>query len=238
MRTLLCLAATMFAFTTVAFAGPEPVPSGKDMKEVAPHVPPTCDWSGFYTGANLGGQFGHSEDHEVGGIAYGYHEAGFSGSGLAGYNWQWHYLVFGPEIELGYMNLDGSGSRVDFEKGESSSDFFATFRGRVGVALDKWLIYGTGGGIALNYYVHVFDPQDRTIFDADHQDFNWGYTVGGGIERKINCRWSIKAEYLYFSLDRENLSGPVVFQGQNLGPDRIGGDTTGHMVRAGLNFHF
>jgi len=228
----------MVASAGLAFAGPEPLPGGKEMKEVATQAPPPCDWSGFYMGADLGGQFGHSEDHEAGGSAFGYHESGFAGSGVAGYNWQWHCLVLGPEIDLGYMNLDGSGSPADFIKGESSSDFFATFRDRIGIALNKWLIYGTGGAIGVNYYVHVFDPQDRTIFDADHQDLNWGYTVCGGTERKINCRWSIKAEYLYFSLGHENLTGQVVFQGQNLGPDSFGGETTGHIVRAGLNFHF
>lgn len=229
----------MVAFTGIAFGGPEPVASGKEMKEVATEAPPPCDWSGFYMGADLGGQFGHSEDQEAGnGEPWGYHESGFAGSGVVGYNWQWHWLVLGPEIDLGYMNLDGSKDLHPFVGGQSSGDFFATFRGRIGIALNKCLIYGTGGGIAVNYYVHAYDPQDRTIFDADHQDLTWGYTVGGGIERRLNCRWSIKAEYLYFSLGRERLTGPVVYQGQPLGPDSFSGETTGHIVRAGLNFHF
>jgi len=38
-----------------AVAGPEPMPSGKEMKQVAP-APPECDytWTGFYFGGNAG----------------------------------------------------------------------------------------------------------------------------------------------------------------------------------------
>jgi outer membrane immunogenic protein len=243
----------LLVMTRLAFAGPESLPSGKEMKEVAPMPPPECNWTGFYVGVNAGGQFGHSENKETDfGDPWGYSESGVVGGGQVGYNWQWRCLVIGPEIDLGYMNLDGSGnfhSEADV-LGKSDSDFYATFRGRLGVALGKWLIYGTGGAIGVNYDTRVLDPIDPTVFDSHVQDFAWGYTVGGGIERKLNCRWSIKVEYLYFSLDPESFSGPVHLDGgvaahsfisnQSNGTliDRFNGETTGHMVRAGLNFHF
>jgi opacity protein-like surface antigen len=46
-------------------------------------------------------------------------------------------------------------------------------------------------------------------------------------------RWSIKAEYLYYKLDDQNFSGVKTF-----GRFRFDGETEGHIVRAGLNFHF
>lgn len=232
------IVATLIACTAVAWAGPEPLPSGKEMKQVAPAPVPECDWRGFYLGADLGGEFGHSEEHEVGSTGFGYHESGFTGSGVLGYNWQWGCVVLGPEIDLGYTNIDGHGSPAPFIAGTSNSDFFATFRGRLGIGLNKWLIYGTGGAMVLNYNAHVFDPQDRTIFDYSSHDLDAGYTVGGGIERRIGCHWGIKVEYLYFNLNGERLGGPVFFNGQNIGPDHFDPDTTGHLVRAGINFHF
>src|SRR5438093_13250347 len=48
-----------------ALAGPEPLPSGKEMKQVAPAPLPECNWTGFYVGLHVGGQFGHAEDVDI-----------------------------------------------------------------------------------------------------------------------------------------------------------------------------
>src|ERR1700730_11707045 len=185
-----------------AFAGPESLPSDKEMKEVAPIPAPECNWAGFYLGLNAGGEFGHSEiDDPVGGHRFGFSESGFSGGGQFGYNWQWRRLVLGPEFEVGYMDLSGRGDEPGFDGfvfGETTSSFYTTLRGRVGVALDWhgcWLIYGTGGALGVDYTTRfhvdavpapaVRSAWDPTFFDARSTDFDWGYTVGGGIERQI-----------------------------------------------------
>src|SRR5438105_3524341 len=154
------------ALALIALAGPEPLPSGKEMKEVAPAPPPECNWTGFYIGLNAGGQFGHSEnkdldDYDFLDKQWGYSESGFVGGGQIGYNWQWRWLVLGPEFDLGYMNLNGRGledRHFSDVNGETSSDFYATFRGRIGVALKNWLFYATGGGIGVNYDNRAIDP--------------------------------------------------------------------------------
>src|SRR5438309_4284910 len=49
LTTLFCACAAL-ALTVVA--GPEPLPSGKEMKQVAPAPAPECfNWTGFYIGA-------------------------------------------------------------------------------------------------------------------------------------------------------------------------------------------
>ena len=224
------------------------------MKEVTP-VPPPCNWQGFYVGVNAGGQFGHSENTNLDdyntepGKSWGYSESGFSGGGQVGYNWQWRWLVFGPEFDGGYMNLDGRGTQSGAPDGdthgESTSDFFTTLRARIGIALDchgRWLVYATGGAIGVHYTTRVIDDNDvfpagPDLEDGRQTDFNWGYTVGGGIERMIGCHWSLKAEYLYYSLDDQG------FTGHGSGPGGAfttgwSGETTGHIVRAGLNYRF
>ncbi len=240
----------LVALTT--YAGP--VGDYKQTKGVAPAPPPPCVWQGFYVGLHAGGQFGHSEnlDHnynvDILGIPpdkpWGYGESGFVGGGQLGYNWQWRWLVFGPEIDLGYMNLDGGGLEPGFFRdthGETSSDFYATFRGRIGVALDCWLIYATGGAIGVNYETRVIDDKiggnphfGNDLIDASEKDLDWGYTVGGGIERAIGRHWSIKVEYLYFSLDTQHPSGVDLFGDRYT----FDAETTGHIVRAGVNFRF
>jgi outer membrane immunogenic protein len=232
------------ALALTAFAGPEP--SGKEMKQVAPPPPPCCNWTGFYVGAQVGGEFGHSEitDHDFNFVdkTFGFSESGVIGGGEIGYNFQWNWLVLGPEIDGGYMNLDGHHTEPGIfdTRAETSSDWYATFRGRVGVALDCWLIYATGGGIAVNYETRVtdncFGGNCGDQFVAEKQDVQWGYTVGGGVERCLGPHWSIKAEYLYFKLDSQSFSGHEFDDPA----DRFhfSGETFGHIVRAGLNYRF
>jgi len=249
-----------------ALAGPEPLPSGKEMKQVAPAPLPECNWTGFYVGLHVGGQFGHAEDVDIDSFGravgpeprpWGYDQSGVVAGGQIGYNFQWNWLVLGPEIDLGYMNADGSGFEPDpapgtraFQRGErpevqghSDSDFYATFRGRIGFTWDKWLFYATGGGIGLNWDTRVRDDCStpgctfRTI-DAHKEEFDWGWTVGGGIERMIGCHWSIKAEYLYYTLDDQDFTG-VRFDGTRSDGDfRFQAHNHGNIVRAGLNYKF
>jgi outer membrane immunogenic protein len=262
------------ALALISFAGPEPIRDYKESKEVAPPVPPPCDWSGFYFGIHVGGQFGHSEDfdedYNIGsgdpGKAWGYSESGFVAGGQVGYNWQFHHFVVGVESDIGYMNMDGSGvepasiNRAGGDtRGESDSDFYVTVRGRVGFAQDCWLFYVTGGVIGVNYDTRVVDDcftgdcGGGTI-DAHKQEFNWGPTVGGGIERMLGRHWSIKLEYLFYTLDNQGFDGistshfalastslattPDAIQGKSTDTNHFSGETEGHIVRVGLNFRF
>jgi outer membrane immunogenic protein len=252
MKQLSIFVAASFTSCLVALtgiAGTE-VATEREMKEIAPlPPPPSCDWTGFYIGINAGGQFGHSEDKDLDGYWYtdrpwGYSESGFIGGGQAGYNFQLNKIVFGPEFDLGYMDLRGHGMepQTNYQGGPnyggSSSDFYTTLRGRVGVSLDWygcWLLYGTGGAIGVNYLTKDYDPNEN--FYGSNKSFHWGYTVGGGVERQINRRWSVKVEYLYFNLGTQGFTGssPTYAPGTDF---HFHGDTAGHIVRAGLNFHF
>jgi outer membrane immunogenic protein len=245
-----------------ALAGPEA--SGKEMKQVAPAPLPECNWTGFYIGLHVGGQFGHAETvdlaedpfnrtYQFNSIGpdprpWGYDQSGVIAGGQVGYNYQWNWLVLGIEADGGYMNIEGSAAEPESVTrhrngdtvGRSDSDFYATFRGRVGVALNQWLFYATGGGIAVNWDTSVRDDcnTDGCGFDridAHKQEFDWGWTVGGGIERMIGCHWSVKAEYLYYQLDDQNFSGVDDVYGFRY---HFQAHDQGHIVRAGLNYKF
>src|SRR5437016_5547983 len=166
MKQLIRLIGVLFAssaLATSAFAGTETY-SGKEMKQVAPAPAPECNWTGFYIGVNVGGQFGHSEDNDIdfywthgNGIGdaqkWGYGESGVVAGGQVGYNFQWNWLVLGIEADAGYMNLDGDGvepgSPGGDTRGSTDSDFFTTIPGRLGIACGHWSFYGTGGGIGV-----------------------------------------------------------------------------------------
>jgi outer membrane immunogenic protein len=247
--TILICACAALALT--ATAGPES--SGKEMKQVAPAPPPPCDWTGFYLGLHVGGQFGHAEDKDLDGYNFldkpwGYSQSGVVAGGQVGYNWQWNWLVLGPEFDIGYMNIDGSGHEPGSPnadtRGESSSDFYTTLRGRAGVAFGSWLFYATGGAIGVNWDTRVVDncdvePCGTDTLDARKQEFDWGWTVGGGIEHMFGCHWSLKVEYLYYVLDAQTFNGAAhEFDGDFDGQFNFRANNEGNIVRAGLNYKF
>ena len=229
------------ALAVTAFAGTDSkdIKNVKDIKEVAPmpSAPPACDWTGFYVGLHAGGQIGDSETHDFAtGRVFGYDEGGLNAGMQLGYNFQWNWLVLGPEFDVGYMNLNGNGREPRFPdaRGETDSDFYTTLRGRIGAQFNChgcWLVYATGGAIGANYTAryHV----DPNFVDARGNDFNWGYCVGGGVERMLCPHWSAKVEYLYFSLDDQSFGEPI-----NGVPVNFRAESRGHIIRAGLNYKF
>ncbi len=172
------------------------------------------NWSGFYAGVNGGyGWDAKSNDFLS--------PSGGFGGGQIGYNWQRGNIVFGLETDIQGAGIEDKNVFGD----KSKLDYFGTVRGRVGYAFDRTLFYATGGfayGEVQNTYV-TLAPFGK------FSETQTGYTVGGGVEYKINPAWSVKAEYQYIDLGASNLVGPL---GQN-----IGGDTEVHTVRAGLNYH-
>ena len=262
MKQLIRLMGVLFvcsAVGTAAFAGPESF-SGKEMKQVAPAPVPECNWTGFYIGINVGGQFGHSEDRDYdynfgvsngfeGPKSWGYDESGVAAGGQVGYNYQWNWLVLGAEAEGGYMNLEGRGvepgSPGGDTHGRTDSDFFTTIRGRIGFALGHFLFYGTGGGIGVNLKTRVIDDCvtgncGDTLIDAGKTDFDWGWTGGGGVEYMLGCHWTIRGEYLRYQLGDQSFDGAAHFSdGDFAGRFHFKGiGTEGNIFRAALNYKF
>ena len=264
MKQLTCLTTIFCACVALAlnaFGGPEPLPSGKEMKQVAPAPPPECNWSGFYIGVNVGGQFGHSEDKDFdynfgvpngfdGPKPWGYDESGVVGGGQIGYNFQWNWLVLGVEADGGYMNLDGNGTEPGSPggdtRGHTDSDFFTTVRGRLGLAWGHWLFYGTGGWIGVNQETKVTDDCAFSgacgdeLIHAGGTDFRSGWTGGGGVEYMLGCHWTIRAEYLRFQLDDHSFSAEATFRGVPVGTAShfTAPGTEGNIFRAALNYKF
>jgi len=86
-----------------------------------PPPPAVYNWTGFYTGLNVGAAWG-SYDPEtltngfLGGStaivnaagAQSLKPLGFIGGTQAGYNWQWGPLVAGIETDIDYLHLNGA----------------------------------------------------------------------------------------------------------------------------------
>jgi outer membrane immunogenic protein len=110
---------------------------------------PTFTWTGFYVGANVGYGWstGTSRYYDP---AFGYvgssRKGGFVGGAQAGYNYQFGMFVLGAETDLQYAAVGNKGASYGnvYYSGDSDG-YFGTIRARLGIALDRALIYGTGG---------------------------------------------------------------------------------------------
>src|SRR3984893_11620589 len=124
--TILFCACAALALTAVA--GPESLPSGKEMKQVAPAPPPECDftWTGFYAGFNGGYGWGNGDTHfhplpdpatflDLEPPSLSPDPSGFIGGGQIGFNWQWNkWLVLGVETDFQGSDMEGSDTRFHF----------------------------------------------------------------------------------------------------------------------------
>jgi outer membrane immunogenic protein len=178
-------------------------------------APPMFTWTGFYLGLNAGGGWGKFTRDARGLDA----DTGFVGGVTAGYNAQFGNLVAGIEGDYNYSGIEGKDSGV---KGSLSS--FGTIRGRLGVAFDRALIYGTGG--------YAFGFGELNAFGALKDDkTHQGYVVGAGIEYAVTQNVSIKGEYLYMPLGKQSYLKDVV-------PGGVSAGLNTSIVRAGLNYRF
>ncbi len=76
---------------------------------------------------------------------------------------------------------------------------------RIGIAhSDSMLFYATGG-IAYAKVEHSF-ATPALAFSASDEDWNWGWTVGGGVELLRSGRWGLRAEALYIDLSDDERS--------------------------------
>jgi len=136
-------------------------------------------------------------------------------------------------------------------------DYFGTVRGRLGYLVTPTLLaYGTGGlaygGVGLSAYQSSFDTGGFYGPGFGGRTFNdtlIGWTAGGGLEWMFMPNWSAKAEYLYYDLGSvTNNLGPLAGLSYTftLPPGSIGwayasnvsARFNGHIVRAGVNYHF
>ncbi|WP_102957929.1 outer membrane protein [Mangrovicella endophytica] len=210
------LASAFLVFAAPAFAA--------DVVMEEPPVPqavvasPVYVWSGPYAGAFVG--YNVSNFDQTGGADYD--GEGIVGGVYGGYNFQSGQFVYGIEGDVGYSGLDAGGANFDVGAPvEADSNAFGSLRGRVGVALDPFMVFATGG-------VAVDSKQLSASGEKDTQT-NVGYTVGGGIEAKVTDNITSRLEYRYSDFGSETY---------DLGETSVSTGYDEHSIRAGVALKF
>ena len=124
-------------------------------------------------------------------------------------------------------------------------NWLSTVRGRLGVAMDRWLIYGTGGvafsdGEYRNHdFCNTLPRCGGGLLDAKG-DMDTGWTVGGGAEFAWMANWTAKAEYLFVRFDGEKYSGTATYPAPRDPVDFkfSASPAEFNIVRVGLNYKF
>ena len=241
-KKLLLSAAMLIAAITTASAADlrQPV-----YTKAPPPAPVLYSWTGFYVGLNAGGKWVTNSNDTItaGGTAFtlgGNNDSSWIAGGQVGYNWQapgspW---VFGVEGDIDAQDFKRTrvlGTTIGpFIPGDAfsfESRWQASIRGRIGYAIDRVLLYATGGvaftqakgSVSLVGIGTVTD--DQTVV---------GGTVGGGIEWAVwnNISLGVEGRYTFYGDNNFNvgtLAGVPVTDRLNLNTAEVMGK---------LNFHF
>ncbi len=197
----------------------------------AAQAPPgTVNWAGPYVGLSLGGDWGQlpgsvsvapTPAGAVPGSAAvpgstrhlnGSTDGMVTGGGQVGYNYQIDNFVLGVEGDIKGGGLSTAtnvpaGGLTNFAPGsnfQTSSDFDASVRGRLGYAWNQFLFYGTGGVAYANVNLKSNFAQGVTAGGAalpgssSSQSVSLiGPTFGGGVEYALTPNISVGGEYRY-----------------------------------------
>jgi outer membrane immunogenic protein len=193
---------------------------------------PLFTWTGFYLGGQIGyGWAGNNLSGGGPGFAFSginYVPNGVVGGAHIGYNLQYSQIVFGIEGDI-----DGTGINKSYNWGPlafgSQIPVEGSIRGRLGLALDRALIYVAGGAAfagVTNTYQSFFGYNSIGRSVA-------GWTVGGGLEYALFNNWSIRAEYRY-----ADFGAATDYPFAAVAGSAITHRLTENVVRAGFSYKF
>jgi outer membrane immunogenic protein len=207
---------------------------------------PSYSWTGCYLGIEGGGVWGRSQqyaadptdalagvlgDAQTGGIS----PTGGMIGGTVGCNYQVSNFVLGIEGDDSWTNNSGSANLIaPFRTTDvvtTNETWVATYRGRIGYAWDRVLLYGTGGGAATNIGVNLCDPTFGCV--ASSQTV-YGWAAGGGIEYAVWQNLSVKIEYLHLDFGTSNFGRLMPTPGFTFLARNV--SLTDDILRLGLNY--
>ncbi len=180
-------------------------------------------------------------------------DGSFVGGAEVGYDWQVNSgFVAGAAADYQFTRLWGYDRREGafpaagggfYRRSVAHSgqrlDELATLRGRIGFAVDRTLVYATGGLAAGTVRTdNNLSLAGFPLFDGRQGAVRLGYVAGAGIEHAFSEHLSAKVEGLYYDLgSRAVLPAPSypVLTGYHAG-SRVA--TDGFLARVGLNYRF
>lgn len=225
--------------------------------------PPAFTWAGFHIGLNAGVGFPVASG---GRLAAG---DGFAPNALdlyapardtpgpsigaqVGYDWQIGQWVYGVETDFNFLGVRGAstglfpapasylpGAEAYGLTSDENGNYFASFRGRLGFAVDRSLFYltggvATGGWRGASALAFVGATPIGPFYAPLSQSSRMKYVLGAGWEYALYDHWSARLEYLYLNQQLQTRIFDDARTTQFVARQR----SEAHVVRLGLNYRF
>jgi outer membrane immunogenic protein len=122
--------------------------------------------------------------------------------GYAGYNMELGAIVLGVEADISAAFNEDSGTGPKYDEIYTNElDWIGSVRGRIGVPIDRMLIYATGG------WAFAGVTNESTSDDYPNEDFEdtddtvTGYVLGGGVEYALSDNVLLRVEGLSYDFE-------------------------------------
>lgn len=239
MRTV-SVTAALFASLGVTTAIAADLPTKSLYRAAA--APAVYDWSGFYIGGHVGYGWAKPDISPLTGgpISNTPRPNGFLGGGQAGFNWQRGGWVLGLETDASWGNLDDTRTCVSIVNGTTLScrgapKYFGTIDGRLGYAIDRALLYAKGGAAwSHEDFTQLGISPNCVGTPCTGSVFQWGWTVGAGLEYALARNWSAKIEYDFLDFDHRD----TVTVSNGTSANVFSLTKTIHTLQLGVNYRF
>ena len=224
MRSLFVGALTAVCVATATMAADMPPGASP---EAAPPLYRVYNWTGFYLGPNVAYGFANPTvtATRLGASATASEKLnGALAGGQLGANWQAGSVVWGFEADIDWSGQHATttwfGTPVT-----NRLLWLSTGRARVGYAVDRVLIYVTGGGA---FGINTASATIAALSTTDSR-LRGGWTGGGGIEAAIWGGWTARAEYLFVQF---------LAKSRTVGPIEITDQFSDSIARIAINYKF
>ncbi|WLS02727.1 outer membrane protein [Shinella oryzae] len=179
------------------------------------------DWGGFYVGVNTGYGWSNAEYSAGGTTLIDRDLNGWAVGAYAGYNFFNNGFVYGVEADVKH---DFNDDRFDVggDTFKTETLWGGSVRARLGYAIDRTLIYGTGG------YAFTNAALENETTGAREKDTLHGWTIGAGVEQAFTDSVVGRVEYRYSDYGKSD-----VFDAQGLR-----GDVKSHSLMLGVSMKF
>jgi outer membrane immunogenic protein len=178
-------------------------------------VAPLYSWTGCYVGGNGGGIWAKTEWNDTVFGSFGDSTASGGLGGLqVGCNYQAGAWVFGVQGDYDWANAKTDNTNVFLTANfpgfgpivnHTEIKSIASVTGRVGYALDRFLVYGKGGGAWVRAD-HSFLVGGATVASSSDSS-RGGWTAGVGGEYAFNNWLTGFVEWDYYKFDNDNPNG-------------------------------
>ena len=220
MKSMILAAGVLAAASAVPALAADMTVTEPPMEAPITEVSGVYDWGGFYVGVNTG--YARTDANFTGGgLAVDQDLDGWALGAYAGYNVFNNGWVYGVEADVkrdfNDERFDAGGSTF-----ETETTWGGSVRARLGYAIDRTLIYGTGG------YAFTNAKLNNVTTGVNEKETFHGWTIGAGVEHAFTDTVAGRVEYRYTDYNKSDVFGVA-------GSD---GDIDSHSIMLGVSMKF